>query len=104
MARREESVVERFELRDIMPLTEFRNRTSDYSNQLRESKRPLVLTRNGKAELVVMNAAAFEHVFRLAELAATVLAVREAEQRMDAGEGYDLDELKQELARRDEQS
>ena len=59
---------------DIQSLTTFRRCSGDLMKQLKKSKRPMVLTVNGKAAAVVQDAAAYQ---RLLDLAA----------RADAGEG-----------------
>lgn len=48
-------------------LTNFKRQTSAYLDQLRKSGEPVVLTVNGKAEVVVQDAAAYQ---RLCDLAA----------------------------------
>jgi prevent-host-death family protein len=45
---------------DIHPLTDFKRRTSDFMNQMKQTRRPVVLTVNGKAELVVQDAAGYQ--------------------------------------------
>jgi len=59
---------------DIQSLTAFRRASGGFMKQLRKTKRPLVLTVNGKAAAVVQDAAAYQ---RLLDIAA----------RADAGEG-----------------
>jgi prevent-host-death family protein len=46
--------------KDIHSLSEFKRNTSDFLEQMRDSGHPLVLTINGKAELVVQDAAAYQ--------------------------------------------
>ena len=46
--------------RDIHPLTEFKRNTAEFLAQLKQTGDPLVLTINGKAELVVQDAAAYQ--------------------------------------------
>jgi prevent-host-death family protein len=60
--------------KDIQSLTTFRRRSGDFMKQIKKSKRPVVLTVNGKAAAVVQDAAAYQ---RLLDVAA----------RADAGEG-----------------
>jgi len=60
--------------RDIQSLTTFRRRSGDFMEQLRKSKRPVVLTVRGKAAAIVQDAEAYQ---RLLDIAA----------RADAGEG-----------------
>jgi prevent-host-death family protein len=59
---------------DIQSLTTFRRSSGDFMKHLKKSKRPMVLTVNGKAAAVVQDAEAYQ---RLLDIAA----------RADAGEG-----------------
>ena len=47
-------------LEDIRSLTDFQRNTKSHLKRLKASGRPEVLTVNGKAELIVQNAAAYE--------------------------------------------
>lgn len=47
---------------DILPLTDFKRRTNEFVERLRSTHRPLVLTINGKPEIVVLNAAAYQEM------------------------------------------
>jgi prevent-host-death family protein len=51
---------------DIQSLTAFRRRSGDFMKQLRKTKRPVVLTVNGKAAAVVQDAAAYQHLLDIA--------------------------------------
>lgn len=56
---------------DIHSLSEFKRNTSDLLDQMRESGHPLVLTINGKAELVVQDAVSYQKLLnRVDELEA----------------------------------
>lgn len=50
-------------------LTNFKRQTSDYLTHLHETGSPLVLTVNGKAEVVVQDAAAYQRLVELADKA-----------------------------------
>ena len=69
-------------------LTNFKRQTAQYLSELRESGNPVVLTVNGKAEVVVQDAAAYQ---RLVDLAAkadrdeTVAAIKEGLADVEAG-------------------
>jgi prevent-host-death family protein len=54
--------------RDIQSLTTFRRASGDFMKQLKKTKRPVVLTVNGKAAAVVQDAEAYQ---RLLDIAAT---------------------------------
>lgn len=47
-------------LEDIRSLTDFQRNTKSHLQRLKSTGRPEVLTVNGKAELIVQNAAAYE--------------------------------------------
>ena len=46
--------------KDIHSLSEFKRNTSEFLEQMRGNGHPLVLTINGKAELVVQDAASYQ--------------------------------------------
>jgi prevent-host-death family protein len=51
---------------DIQSLTTFRRSSRDFIKQLRKTRRPVVLTVNGKAAAVVQDAAAYQRLLDLA--------------------------------------
>ena len=55
--------------KDIQSLTTFRRRSGDFMKLLRKSKRPVVLTVNGKAAAVVQDAGAYQRLLDAAALA-----------------------------------
>lgn len=57
--------------KDIHSLSDFKRNTNEFLEQMRGSGHPLVLTINGKAELVVQDAAAYQKLLdRLDEMEA----------------------------------
>ena len=52
--------------KDIQSLTTFRRRSGAFMKQLKKSKRPVVLTVNGKATAVVQDAGAYQRLLDLA--------------------------------------
>ena len=54
---------------DIQPLTTFRNNSVGFIRQLKKTKRPIVLTVNGKPEAVLQDPAAYQRLLDLAALA-----------------------------------
>jgi prevent-host-death family protein len=72
----------------IDSLTNFKRQTADYLRQLHSSGEPLVLTVNGKAEVVVQDAAAYQRLLELAAKAdreEAVAAIREGLADAEAG-------------------
>ena len=78
---------------DIHPLTDFKRKTPEFLRQLKETGKPVVLTINGKAELVVQDAASYQRLFDLAEQLETVQAVKESLAAVDRGEGRPMDDV-----------
>ena len=51
---------------DIQPLTTFRRKSSEFLKQIKKSKRPVVLTVNGKAAAVIQDAEAYQRLLDIA--------------------------------------
>src|SRR5215469_11881795 len=78
---------------DIQSLTNFKRRTPEFLRRLKETGHPVVLTINGKAELVVQDAASYQRLFELAERLETIQAVKEGLVSADRGEGRPMDDV-----------
>ena len=63
--------------RDIQSLTTFRRRSGDLMKQLKKTKRPLVLTVNGRASAVVQDAEAYQRLLDIAAGADAEEAIRQ---------------------------
>lgn len=83
--------------RDIHPLTDFKRNTSEFLAQLKETGEPVVLTINGKAELVVQDARSYQRLHDLAERLETIKAVKEGLSSAGRREGRPMDEVFDEL-------
>ena len=70
---------------DIQPLTAFRNNSAQMLRQLRRSKRPLVLTVNGKAGAVLQDPAEYDRLLDLAAQADLHEAIRQSEDDIRLG-------------------
>jgi prevent-host-death family protein len=64
--------------KDIQSLTTFRRQSGDFMKQLKKSKRPVVLTVNGKAAAVVQDAEAYQRLLDIAASADEDEAIRQA--------------------------
>src|SRR5919112_1683129 len=78
---------------DINSLSNFKRNTPEFLRQLKETGHPVVLTINGKAELVVQDAASYQRLFELAERLETIQAVKEGLASADRGEGRAMDDV-----------
>lgn len=85
--------------RDINSLSNFKRNTSDFQPQLKESGRPVVLTINGKAELVVQDAASYQKLIELAKRTKRMDALRASVAEMRASQGVPAADVLAEMRR-----
>ena len=69
----------------------------EFLRQLKESGHPVVLTVNGKAELVVQDAGSYQRLIDLAEKAERMETLRASVEEMRAGKGIPADEVLAEM-------
>ena len=62
---------------DIQSLTTFRRSSGEFMKQLKKSKRPMVLTVNGKAAAVVQDAEAYQRLLDIAARADAEEGIRQ---------------------------
>lgn len=77
---------------DIRPLSEFQRNAKSFIQRLRRTRQPEVLTVNGKAAVVVQDAAAFSAMIEELERAYIVEAVRAGIEQADAGKTIPLEQ------------
>lgn len=73
-------------LKNIQSLTNFKRNTADSVEQIKKTKSPIVLTVNGKAELVVLDADEYEEMLEKIEQAETVRAIKTGIEAFENGE------------------
>ena len=83
--------------RDIRPVSEFRANAAAFVQQVRATRRPLVLTQHGKSAAVLLDVEEYERLVECAELLDDIAA---AEQQVDRGEGVEHGDARAELHRR----
>lgn len=81
---------------DIRPVTDLKNKSAQLLRQVQQTRRPIVLTKDGKPAAVLLNVKAFGE-----QLASKRLArlLREAEKELAAGKGRDIDDFFSEFAK-----
>ena len=62
---------------DIQPVTTFRNNSAAFLERLKKTKRPMVLTVNGKAAAVIQDAESYQRLLDLAAEASAVEGIRQ---------------------------
>jgi antitoxin YefM len=70
--------------RDIRPLSEFRANAAAFIQQVRRTRRPLVLTQHGKSAAVLLDVEEYERLVERVELLEDVAT---AEAQLERGEG-----------------
>jgi prevent-host-death family protein len=85
------------DLREVRSVTDFQRNIKDYIERLKEKKTPLVLTVNGRAELVVQDAVSYQIMLERLERAETLAGIRRGIEQFERGEGIPLDEAEKQL-------
>lgn len=71
--------------KNIQSLSHFKRHTAELMKQMEKSGNPVVLTVNGKAKVVVQDAASYQRLMELAEKAEMMEFLRQAKEDADAG-------------------
>lgn len=79
--------------RDIHSLADFQRDTTRFLRRLKETGKPVVLTINGQAELVIQDAKSYQKLLELADRLETLAAIREGLQGIEEGNGRPMDEV-----------
>ena len=83
--------------RDIHSLSNFKRNTPEFLRQLKETGHPVVLTVNGKAELVVQDSASYQKLIELAERAERMETLRASVREMRAGKTIPAEDVLAEM-------
>lgn len=82
---------------DVQPLSAFRANAAGFLEQVRATKRPLVLTQHGRSAAVVLDVDQYEALVEEVEL---VRDIKQAKAELARGEGIPHDELVAEIRER----
>ena len=88
------------DLREARSVTEFQRNLKGYVGRLKEKKTPLVLTVNGRAELIVQDADSYQKLLDRLERAETVAAIRQGMEQFERGEGIPLEKAERRLRKK----
>jgi prevent-host-death family protein len=86
--------------RDIDSLTHFKRNTGEVIEQLKTTGQPMVLTVNGKAEVVVQDAASYQRMLDLIDRAEAIIGVKKGLESIERGEGIPAEEAFERLRRK----
>ena len=83
--------------RDIQPLTDFKRNTTELLRQMKESGQPIVLTINGRAELVVQDAGSYQRLLELVDRLEAIAGIRRGLDESRRGEGQTIEDAVREI-------
>jgi prevent-host-death family protein len=86
--------------KDIQSLTAFRRKPKAFMKRLKKTRRPVVLTINGKAEAVVQDAEAYQRLLDIAARADVYEAIRQSLTEFAQGRGRPARKVFEELRRK----
>ena len=86
--------------RDIDSLTHFKRNTAEVIEQLKATGEPMVLTVNGKAEIVVQDANSYQRMLDIIDRAEAVIGLKKGLESIARGEGIPADEAFERLRRK----
>lgn len=86
--------------RDINSLSNFKRNTAEFIRQMKQTGQPVILTVNGKAELVVLDARAYQRLLELADRLETIQALKEGVEDVENGRTRPAREALEELRQR----
>ncbi|GBE93550.1 type II toxin-antitoxin system Phd/YefM family antitoxin [Nostoc cycadae] len=84
-------------IRDIHSLSNFKRNTSDLIKQMKQTGKPVVLTVNGKAELVVQDAQSYQKLLELVEKLETITGIKQGLEDIEVGNTRPLSAFEQEM-------
>jgi PHD/YefM family antitoxin component YafN of YafNO toxin-antitoxin module len=85
-------------LGNIRSFSEFQRNAKSHIRRLKKTGKPEVLTVNGKAELVVQDAASYQRLLDELDLAQSIQAVRVGLEQANRGEGRPARDVIREIA------
>ena len=88
------------DLNEIHSLTDFTRNTKEIIGRLKKSGKPLVLTVNGKAEVIVQDAASYQKMLEMIDRAEAIEGIRRGLESKRRGEGKTLAEFDREMRKR----
>ena len=76
--------------RNIYPLSDFQRNAKDFISQLKESQKPIVLTVNGKAAMVIQDAESYQELLDSLEIQRSAAIIQQRMNRF-AEDGIEFD-------------
>jgi prevent-host-death family protein len=83
--------------KDIQPMTTFRNHSAEFMAHIKKTKRPVILTVNGRAAAVLQDAESYQHLLDLAAEASAAEGIRQGLEDLAEGRTQSAREVFDEL-------
>lgn len=83
--------------KDVKPLSEFRSKVASYLEHVHKTKRPLLITQNGKSSAVLMDVSEYEAIIDKIEL---LQDIQLANSQIEEGQGISNTKAKREILNR----
>jgi prevent-host-death family protein len=87
---------------DIQSLSTFKRNTNELITQMKETGNPVILTVNGKAELVVQNAISYQKLLDSIEHLETIIGIKKGLEDITKGDTQSLNEFIKEMQEKQE--
>ena len=84
-------------IQDIHSLSSFKRNTCEFIQQMKQTGKPVVLTVNGKAELVVQDAESYQKLLDMLEQLEIIAGINQGLEDVNAGRTRPLAEFEQEM-------
>lgn len=81
------------DLGEIYSLTDFQRHTKEFCDRIEANKKPLILTVNGKAKLIIQEAKSYQQLLERLDYAESVADIRQGIAEFDRGEGKPASEV-----------
>ncbi len=83
--------------KDIQPLSEFRSKVAFYFDKVKKTKRPLIITQNGKSAAVLLDVSEYEAMIDKIEV---IEEIKLAETQISSGMKISHQDVKKRFAKR----
>jgi PHD/YefM family antitoxin component YafN of YafNO toxin-antitoxin module len=88
------------DLSEIHSLTDFQRNAKRHISRMKKTRRPLVLTINGKAEMIALDVASFQQMMEALDRIEAIEGIQRGLESMKKGQGRGADEVLEELRKK----
>ena len=89
-----------FDLEEIHSLSDFQRNAKQHIVRMKKKRRPLVLTINGKAEMVAVDVRSFQEMLEIIDRVEAVEGIRQGLESKKRGEGKTLEQFDKEMRKK----